>query len=1024
MKADSHHIETNFNLAIHDWRRYSLADEEVYRRLREVGLSRKSDRRYKQLLGRMYLFFGEYRQAEQYLREAAAMDESVAETWRDLGLARCAVLGEDKDESKWSEVEKCLEKVLSMEYEDPYVITGRAYAMARQGREKEALGFYGKLAAKHRDLPRSLKEAVHRYLPGREVRAAVLVRRAAQVFDLKIDADGKHLRLCTPGKIRVYGISGAGFKPAGDFSYSYDGIKTMRISGLGRTALSGDNDDHMRVWDCASGRLVRKTRQPVTGKIVSVGFNHQGALAAAGGSIGAVFLYDMKSGERLAVYEGHELNVSALAFDPKGRFLVSGSADRTLRVWDLASGRCLHRLEGHEGLISNLGFTQNGNYFLSASDDATLKLWEPKSGRIARTFTSHAGPISAAALIPGGRLMISAGHDNTVRVWDLEAASPLALYRVETRVEAMCLGPDGRRVYLARVDARAKNLKTLVSMELDLDHRYRALYAVSKPISAAVVDALEIEFQEKLAKAEQLLDEARFAETLDLLTEVRGLSGYDRDERALSQWRRLVERFPWKKLRSTWKAAVREEKRGPVLTASLFPDSTKILAGGGDNRLIVWDPLQGEDTKSLAGHTAQVTAVALGLEGRTALSAGCDKTLRLWDLEKGAPIMDMDHNKSRINAAALSPDNRYVLSGADDKTLCLWDLKAGKCVLALKGHEAVVTAAAFGPDGRWAVSGSMDQSLRLWDLTTGKCQQVLLGHTQGVTSLAITPDGKRVYSGSLDQTMREWDLTAAGLVRTYDAHQQAVRTVDISPDGRCALTGGDDMKVCLWDLKAGIRLSVFEGHQDGVTTAVFAPDGQSFVAGSRNGQLTYWRLDWEPEVRRSSNWSEEARPLMEIFLTMKTPYTDSPPERKGRAKWDREDLDRFLAGLGRAGYGWLNSMGVEKELEDATRMWAGPREVAKIFPFKKQPGIFSPDSGLVLSILLFPLKRWKVFALLGLFALVVYGGMQARDYIRQPVVRSIPFGFQDVDFDMKMKDLGPLILLEKKLGRRHLRQEK
>ncbi|MGQ9765718.1 MAG: WD40 repeat domain-containing protein, partial [Armatimonadota bacterium] len=78
----------------------------------------------------------------------------------------------------------------------------------------------------------------------------------------------------------------------------------MAVTADGRYALSGSWDKTVKVWDLASGRLLR--------------------------SLG-----------------GHTGWVWAVAVTADGRSALSGSDDRTVKVWDLESGRLLRSLEGH-----------------------------------------------------------------------------------------------------------------------------------------------------------------------------------------------------------------------------------------------------------------------------------------------------------------------------------------------------------------------------------------------------------------------------------------------------------------------------------------------------------------------------------------------------------------------------------------------------------------------------------------------------------------------------------------------------
>ncbi|HOT90924.1 MAG TPA: hypothetical protein PLJ78_11180 [Anaerolineae bacterium] len=66
--------------------------------------------------------------------------------------------------------------------------------------------------------------------------------------------------------------------------------------------------------------------------------------------------------------------------------------------------------------------------------------------------------------------------------------------------------------------------------------------------------------------------------------------------------------------------------------------------------------------RSLEGHTAGVTAVALSADGRTIVSGLDDRTLRAWDLESGQSRL-LFWNDALILSLALSGDDRTLACG-------------------------------------------------------------------------------------------------------------------------------------------------------------------------------------------------------------------------------------------------------------------------------------------------------------------------------------------------------------------------
>lgn len=59
-----------------------------------------------------------------------------------------------------------------------------------------------------------------------------------------------------------------------------------------------------------------------------------------------------------------------------GNIFISGGADRHALVWDIRTGQCVQSFEGHEADINTIRFHPNGDAFATGSDDASVGQWE------------------------------------------------------------------------------------------------------------------------------------------------------------------------------------------------------------------------------------------------------------------------------------------------------------------------------------------------------------------------------------------------------------------------------------------------------------------------------------------------------------------------------------------------------------------------------------------------------------------------------------------------------------------------
>jgi WD40 repeat protein len=210
------------------------------------------------------------------------------------------------------------------------------------------------------------------------------------------------------------------------------------------------------------------------------------------------------------------------------------------------------------------------------------------------------------------------------------------------------------------------------------------------------------------------------------------------------------------------------------------PDGKFLASASHDATVKVWDLTGGDrfqgdlgkETKTLRVHAAGwVEGLAFTPDGGRLVSAGRDKTVRVWDPVTGEELRSLAGHTAPLTAVALSPDGRRLASCGQDGGIRVWDAATWEQVLHLQGHNGTVTSLAFGPDGRRLISGGVDKTVRVWDLRTGKEALQLRNHSYPVRGVAFSPDGRRLAAASRETAV----LVSSGEVTVWDGTPDPAR---------------------------------------------------------------------------------------------------------------------------------------------------------------------------------------------------------------------------------------------------------
>jgi WD40 repeat protein len=169
----------------------------------------------------------------------------------------------------------------------------------------------------------------------------------------------------------------------------------------------------------------------------------------------------------------------------------------------------------------------------------------------------------------------------------------------------------------------------------------------------------------------------------------------------------------------------------------------------------------GEIIRSIEGHSHWVLSVAISPNGNKLVSGGADKNIKVWNLTSGKLIhtlIDLSWYSNWITAVAITPDGKTIVSGSSTKTIKIWDLNTGNLKETLQDPKELssVLSLCISHDGKVIACGSTNNKITLWNLDSGQLIRSIEGHSAWIQSLSITSDNTTLISGSRDGVVKFW----------------------------------------------------------------------------------------------------------------------------------------------------------------------------------------------------------------------------------------------------------------------------
>lgn len=309
---------------------------------------------------------------------------------------------------------------------------------------------------------------------------------------------------------------------------------------------------------------------------------------------------------------------------------------------------------------------------------------------------------------------------------------------------------------------------------------------------------------------------------------------------ALRQAVRTAPDAPWKRLAG---------HTGKIQTVWFNATGDKLLTGGHDKLVNLWDTRSGQLLHTFEGHQQRITQARFVNNDQQVITTSMDGTIRVWDTETGILNQTISDHKGAVYDLIVSHDEKHWLSISFDKTARLIDAQTGETMFLLEGQDEPLYAAAISRDGNRIVTGG-DHSAALWDAKTGQLMEKLDTGIPAIRSIEFTDDSRLfLLRGEYNKVDVRYAENGQRVYLLEGHDQSVIWSAGFSPDSASLLTAGGDGTIRSWSAEAGKPEKIYIGTKAAVSEAVYNHDGTMIASAAANGAAKLWRVGDSKSLR-------------------------------------------------------------------------------------------------------------------------------------------------------------------------------
>ncbi|MCE9581265.1 MAG: WD40 repeat domain-containing protein [Planctomycetes bacterium] len=582
----------------------------------------------------------------------------------------------------------------------------------------------------------------------------------------------------------------------------------------GKQLLTAGGDGTIRFWSTATWAEAKRLTTPGKMHNMVLTPDHKRLIARTDDS--EICVWDFEKGTLERKFKGL-FNTVSLAISPDGNFVAAGG--REVGIFEIATGKQIQKVAlGKDDFVERVAYLPKGTILVGAFGRGSVAYWDVKTGEAMTSHAAGKGEVTGLVLSPDGRTLITSSEDGKATFWEAGTDKKIGDIQVHKGGVVLALSPDGKTLACGDRNTGGGGWGEPMVVLVDVETR-----AITKSIAATnrdIVTSLDWSPDGKLLV---LINSGR-ARVWDVASNAEVLIG--------------------------------DGHMDHVLAVAISPDGSRVVTGGDDKTIRIWNAATAKSEAVLKGHTWAVGNLVFRKNGALLVSGAVpahdsfvhrgkgtkDATLRVWDVASGKELRQIGNYSDWVQSLVAAPDDPWVYVCSGHSPIHRWNADTGESSGDIDTGERNPQNLVASKDGRWiAFSDDMTMDVSLWDLKAGKVVQTMKVRGSGTESLDFSPDGELLAERKGDSTVRFWE-TATGKQRSTlkVPPKSSPWSAAYSPNGEFLALGTGEGGATICRVKDGKIVMDLAGHLGPVQCIAWSGDGKRLATAGYDSTAILW----------------------------------------------------------------------------------------------------------------------------------------------------------------------------------------